>query len=150
MSEAFGEAAIENPGSDAQVGAALLALGAHLPRTPTGRPSVAEGVLDPAHPPRGPGGELARLVLAYRKHETAIGLFLEPYELLVQRGDGRARPTVYTLGADTGRMSCVRPQPAAGPPRGRLPRLHHRRPRAAARLGRLRRRRAARGGRALG
>jgi hypothetical protein len=25
------------------------------------------------------------------------------------RGDGRARPTVYTLGADTGRMSCVRP-----------------------------------------
>jgi DNA polymerase I-like protein with 3'-5' exonuclease and polymerase domains len=27
----------------------------------------------------------------------------------VHRGDGRARPTVYTLGADTGRMSCVRP-----------------------------------------
>jgi DNA polymerase I-like protein with 3'-5' exonuclease and polymerase domains len=103
------EAAIENPGSDAQVGAALLALGAHLPRTPTGRPSVAEGVLTPLTRWDGPGAELARLVLAYRKHETAIGLFLEPYEVLVQRGDGRARPTVYTLGADTGRMSCVRP-----------------------------------------
>jgi hypothetical protein len=48
-------------------------------------------------------------VLDYRHHDTALGLFLEPYRELVRRGDGRARPTVYTLGADTGRMSCVRP-----------------------------------------
>jgi DNA polymerase I-like protein with 3'-5' exonuclease and polymerase domains len=34
---------------------------------------------------------------------------LEPYQALVNYGDGRVRPTIYTLGTDTGRMSCVRP-----------------------------------------
>jgi hypothetical protein len=29
--------------------------------------------------------------------------------VLCEYGDARARPTVYTLGTDTGRMSCVRP-----------------------------------------
>ena len=37
-------------------------------------------------------------------------------------GDGRVRPTVYTLGARTGRMSCVRPNcqnvPRSGGVRG--------------------------------
>jgi P4 family phage/plasmid primase-like protien len=103
---AFG---IENPGSGPQVAAALTALGAPLPRTATGRPSVAEGVLDPLRTAEGPVGDLARAVLDYRHHDTAIGTFLEPYRQLVLNGDGRARPTVYTLGADTGRMSCVRP-----------------------------------------
>lgn len=103
---AFG---VENPGSGPQVAEALGKLGAQLPRTATGRPSVAAGVLEPMRDQEGPVGELVAEVLDYRHHNTAIGLFLEPYSELVRRGDGRARPTVYTLGADTGRMSCVRP-----------------------------------------
>lgn len=100
---------VENPGSDQQVGAAAVQLGAQLPRTKTGRPSVAAGVLEPLAKLESDLGEFVRARLAYQKAETAIGLFLEPYHLLVEHGDGRARPTVYTLSADTGRMSCVRP-----------------------------------------
>ena len=100
---------IENPGSNQQVGRALEHLGAVLPRTDTGKPSVAEAVLTPLARQQGPAADLARTVLRYRHHDTAIGTFLEPYQHLVRHGDGRARPTVYTLGADTGRMSCVRP-----------------------------------------
>lgn len=116
MTAQLGEAAIDNPGSNPQVGAAFAALGAALPRTATGKPSVAEGVLDPLAKLAGPEGDsgnpaadLARAVLDYRHHDTAVGTFLEPYAELVRNGDGRARPTVYTLAADTGRMSCVRP-----------------------------------------
>jgi P4 family phage/plasmid primase-like protien len=105
----LGRGLIENPGSNQQVGDALTALGAPLPRTATGRPSVAEGVLDPFTKVEGPIGELAAAVLSYREHDTALGLFLEPYHQLVVNGDGRARPTIYTLAADTGRMSSVRP-----------------------------------------
>jgi len=100
---------VDNPGSGQQVAAALELLGAGLPRTATGKPSVAEAVLTPLGRVQGPAGDLARAVLGYRHHSTALGLFLEPYRELVQHGDGRARPTVYTLAADTGRMSCVRP-----------------------------------------
>ncbi|HEY2086416.1 MAG TPA: DNA polymerase [Mycobacterium sp.] len=103
------KAGIDNPGSDPQVGAALAALGAELPRTRTGRLSVAKGVLDPFKNADGAVGDLVRNVLQYRHHDTVLGTFLEPYRVLVERGDGRARPTIYTLGADTGRMSCVRP-----------------------------------------
>jgi DNA polymerase I-like protein with 3'-5' exonuclease and polymerase domains len=56
----------------------------------------------------GPSGDLTRAVLAYRHHDTALKLLLEPWGELVRRGDGRARSTIYTLGADTGRMSSVR------------------------------------------
>lgn len=104
--QAFG---ITNPGSDQQVGLTCGQLGARLPRTKTGRPSVAAGILEPMAEVDGPLGELVRGVLDYRHHDTALGLFLEPYRLRCERGDGRARPTVYTLGTDTGRMSCVRP-----------------------------------------
>jgi P4 family phage/plasmid primase-like protien len=104
--QAFG---IDNPGSDQQVGAKLIEMGAPLAHTKTGRPSVAKGVLEPFAKIDGPVGDLVRARLDYQHHETVLGLFLEPYAQLVHRGDGRARPTVYTLGADTGRMSCVRP-----------------------------------------
>ncbi|TDP97657.1 DNA polymerase [Labedaea rhizosphaerae] len=101
---------LDNPGSDVQVGNALLALGAPLqPAGKSGRPSVAEAVLTPLSKQDNPVGELAREVLAFRHHDTVIGTFLKPYHHLVRHGDGRARPTIYTLGADTGRMSCVRP-----------------------------------------
>ena len=100
---------IDNPGSDAQVGRAASALGATLPQTPSGRPSVAAGVLEPLRGAEGDLGELVGAVLDYRHADTALGLFLEPYRVLCDRGDGRARPTVYTLGADTGRMTSTRP-----------------------------------------
>ncbi len=104
---AFG---IENPGSNPQVAQALGALGAPLPASAkTGAPSVAVGVLEPLKANEGPIGALVRAVLDYRHHDTVLGTFLEPYRLLCEQGDGRARPTVYTLGTDTGRMSCVRP-----------------------------------------
>jgi DNA polymerase I-like protein with 3'-5' exonuclease and polymerase domains len=113
---ALGEAAtllqtfgIDNPGSDQQIAAKLVELGAPLPRTKTGRPSVAKGAIEPFAKADGTVGDLVRARLDYQHHETVIGLFLEPYTQLVTSGDGRARPTVYTLGADTGRMSCVRP-----------------------------------------
>ncbi|MHA6626902.1 DNA polymerase [Pseudonocardia sichuanensis] len=103
---AFG---VENPGSDQQVAAVALQLGATLPTTKTGRPSVAAGVLEPLRGADGALGAFVNEVLDYRHHDTVLGLFLEPYRLLCERGDGRARPTIYTLGTDTGRMSATRP-----------------------------------------
>ena len=109
---AFG---IDNAGSDRQVAAALIARGVVLPYTkpsarhPNGQPSVAAGVLDALRGTSGEAGALVDAVLEYRHHETVLSTFLEPYRQLVIRGDGRARPTIYTLGTDTGRMSCVRP-----------------------------------------
>jgi DNA polymerase I-like protein with 3'-5' exonuclease and polymerase domains len=100
---------VSNPGSDKEVGAALTALGVRLPQTPTGRPSVAASALEALRGTPGNAGALVAAVLDYRHHETVVSTFLEPYRRLVEHGDGRARPTVYTLGTDTGRMSCVRP-----------------------------------------
>lgn len=109
---AFG---IDNPGSNPQVATTLAQLGAQLPRTkpsvkhPGGQPSVAVAALQALKDKPGDLGELVRSVLDFRHHDTVLGTFLGPYRELVERGDGRARPTVYTLGTDTGRMSCVRP-----------------------------------------
>ncbi|MGH3525754.1 MAG: DNA polymerase [Pseudonocardiaceae bacterium] len=100
---------IGNPGSDQQVGAALVAAGASLPLTDTGRSSVAVAALVPLRDTPGVVGELVSAVLDYRHHDTVLTTFVEPYQALVTHGDGRVRPTVYTLGTDTGRMSCVRP-----------------------------------------
>lgn len=99
---------IDNPGSNDQVGAALTRIGAVLPRTATGKTSVAQAVLEPMRVFDGPAGDLARAVLEYRHHDTALKLLLEPWREMVRRGDGRARSTIYTLGADTGRMSSHR------------------------------------------
>ena len=103
---AFG---IANPGSDKQVGAKLIEMGASLPRTDTGKPSVARDALEPLKGSEGPLGDLVRARLDYKTHEKLLSGFLTPYSVQCERGDGRVRPTVYTLGADTGRMSCVRP-----------------------------------------
>jgi DNA polymerase I-like protein with 3'-5' exonuclease and polymerase domains/phage/plasmid-associated DNA primase len=106
---------VENPGSDRQLATRLVELGVALPRTPPstrhpeGQPSVAAGVLEGMKDRPGEAGELIRAVLEYRHHETVLSTFLEPYRVLCEYGDARARPTVYTLGTDTGRMSCVRP-----------------------------------------
>lgn len=110
---------IDNVGSDKQVAQALLGMGVRLPYTkpstrfPDGQPSVAAGVLETLQGELDgtghPAATLIEQVLTWRHHDTAITLFLTPYSVLVNDGDGRARPTVYTLGADTGRMSCTRP-----------------------------------------
>lgn len=52
---------------------------------------------------------LAREILAYRHDVTTLGLLLRPLENLCDHGDGKMRPVVYTISADTGRMSTVRP-----------------------------------------
>jgi DNA polymerase I-like protein with 3'-5' exonuclease and polymerase domains len=106
---------VENPGSAQQVAAAFAELGMMLPRTkpssrfPQGQPSVAEAVLSGLRGVPGATGELATAILDYREHATILSLTLEPFGVLCERGDGRARPVVYTINADTGRMSCVRP-----------------------------------------
>jgi DNA polymerase family A/3'-5' exonuclease len=100
---------VANPGSTQQLGAVLKAAGAELPLTTNGNPSVSAPVLETLRDAPGQVGELVAAVLGYRHHDTVIGTFLSPYQQLVSHGDGRVRPTVYTLGTDTGRMSCVRP-----------------------------------------
>jgi hypothetical protein len=52
---------------------------------------------------------LFREIGRYRKEDTKLGLLLRPLEALCDHGDGRMRPTVYTIEASTGRASCVRP-----------------------------------------
>jgi phage/plasmid-associated DNA primase/DNA polymerase I-like protein with 3'-5' exonuclease and polymerase domains len=117
----FTNGAIDNPGSNDQVGAAFTALGVQLPLTDGGKPSVKGSALTPLAGDRDPDNprvwlgdavspaqHLARLVLDQRHYATSMKLLLGPWRELVRRGDGRARATVYTLGADTGRMSCVR------------------------------------------
>lgn len=52
---------------------------------------------------------LCKQILEYRHNVTTLGLLLRPLETLCDYGDGRMRPTVYTINADTGRTSCVRP-----------------------------------------
>ncbi|GAA5154735.1 hypothetical protein GCM10023340_38770 [Nocardioides marinquilinus] len=98
-----------NPGSPKQLAEAFDRLGVPLPRTKAGNPSVAKGAIEQLSRDEGQVGDLVRGVLAWRHHNTALTLLLEPWHELVTRGDGRARPTIHTLGADTGRMSCVRP-----------------------------------------
>lgn len=100
---------VDNPGSNPQVAAKATELGATLPLTKGGAPSVAEGVLDPLRAAEGPLGAFVRAVLDYRHDDTVLGTFLGPYRALCEYADGRARPTIYTLGTDTGRFSCVRP-----------------------------------------
>lgn len=100
---------VTKPGSDPQVGDALTRVGARLPLTDSGQKSVAAAVLAPLRDKPGELGELASAVLDYRHHDTLITTFLEPYQALVLYGDGRVRPSIATLGANTGRMTCSGP-----------------------------------------
>jgi DNA polymerase I-like protein with 3'-5' exonuclease and polymerase domains len=52
---------------------------------------------------------LFKRILAYRHHDTTLSLLLRPLQILCEHGDGRMRPTVYTIEASTGRTSCRRP-----------------------------------------
>lgn len=100
---------IENPGSGKQVAEALKGMNVELPVSEKGNPSVAKHVLEILKREDTDAGKVAADLLTYRHSSTVLSLFLEPYRLLCEVGDGRARPTVYTLGADTGRATCTRP-----------------------------------------
>lgn len=52
---------------------------------------------------------LCRQIAEYRHCDTTLGLLLRQLEALCDHGDGRMRPTVYTIEATTGRTSCRRP-----------------------------------------
>lgn len=96
--------AIRNPKSSDQVGPYLESTGRYqLPRSAkTGKPGAGKGALEPyAYL----GDKLCADILEYRRHDTALGLLLEPRKLLCDRGDGRVRTTILTLSADTGRTS---------------------------------------------
>lgn len=100
---------VGNPASPQQVAAAAAPLGASLPLTPAGKPSASKAALEALRGSQGDLGRLVETVLAHRHHATALKMFLVPYGVQLRDGDGRIRPTVYTLGTDTGRFATVRP-----------------------------------------
>lgn len=100
---------VENPGSPAQVAAVATEFGAELPMTKGGKPSAARTALVPLQAASGQLGELAKAQLEWRRNDTALKMFLRPYTEQIVNGDGRIRPTMYTLGTDTGRFSSSRP-----------------------------------------
>lgn len=104
------EMGITNAGSDPQIAARMAELGARLPLTPGGKLSVAKDALIPLIvEDQGEASELARRVRAFRDFDHQLSAFLIPWQRAVTEGDGRVRPTIYTLGADTGRTSAARP-----------------------------------------
>lgn len=75
----------------------------------TGNASAAKASLEPLVKRKDLIGATAKAVLDYRHSVTTLGLLLRPFETLCEYGDGRMRPTVYTIEAATGRCSCRRP-----------------------------------------
>lgn len=106
---------VVNPDSSKQLTTRLTELGAILPRTkgteknPEGNLSAKADVLEKFRHAPGELGELATTVLEYRDDATLLKNMLRPWARSTRGGDSRTYPTIYTLGADTGRMSCVRP-----------------------------------------
>ena len=98
---------ITNPSSSKDVLAVLTDMGYQLkPDRKTRQPSAGKGSLEPL---AARGDHLARYIVEYRACVTRLGLLLRPLENLCTHGDAVMRPTVYTINAVTGRMSCVRP-----------------------------------------
>lgn len=96
------------PGSPTKVAARLIELNAPVPLTKQGNPSVRAGVVEPWAKQDDEIGQAVRALLDYRHWAQGLSLILNPWLALVDHGDGRVRSTIYTLGADTGRMSSVR------------------------------------------
>jgi DNA polymerase I-like protein with 3'-5' exonuclease and polymerase domains len=100
---------VENPGSPKQLKEAFQALGAQLPIGKTGTPTTDKDAMKKlAATADGPVKSMAEAVLEWRKAEKLLQM-LRGYEDACINGDGFVRPTIYTLGADTGRTSCIRP-----------------------------------------
>lgn len=95
---------VKNPKSAVQVAPYLVSTGRYeLPLSEkTGKPGAPKGVLEQyAYV----GDQLAADILEYRRHDTALGLLLEPRRELITHGDGRVRTSILTLAANTGRTS---------------------------------------------
>lgn len=105
------ELGIDNPGSSQQVAKKLAEMGVSLPKTPTGGLSATKDVLETLAASESDSDvpKFAQGVLDYRHSNTALGLFLTVAHEQCANGDGRARPTIYTLSTNTGRFSSVRP-----------------------------------------
>jgi len=103
------ELGVENPDSPKQVTERLRALGAILPQTKGGNDSGAKDVLEKLQHAPGELGELAKTIMDWRDDATVLKNMIRPWSRSTEHGDCRTYPTIYTLGADTGRMSCVRP-----------------------------------------
>jgi hypothetical protein len=98
---------ITNPSSSPEVIKYLTEAGYTLkPDRKTKQPSAGKASLEPY---ANRGDVLCKYILEYRHCTTTLGLLLRPLENLCTHGDGKMRPTVYTIEAQTGRMSCVRP-----------------------------------------
>jgi P4 family phage/plasmid primase-like protien len=103
---------VSNGASSTQIIAKAGEVGITLPLArKTGKPTAGKGALEPYA--NGYAGtpehqQFAKDVLAHRTAVNRLGLFLDNYRAAVKRGDGRVRTTIYTLAADTGRMSSVR------------------------------------------
>lgn len=105
--EALTGGVITNPASSKDVLDYLTSQGYHLKvNRKTQRPSAGKDSLEPIAKK---GDMLARNIVEYRHMVTTLGLLLRQLENLCTHGDGIMRPTVYTINAKTGRMSCVRP-----------------------------------------
>lgn len=104
------EGKITNPGSSKVVIEVFTEMGVELAPDPKSKqPSAGKNSLAPVAEQENQAGWLAQGILSYRKHQTALGLLLRPLLDLCVNGDGRMRPTVFTINAKTGRASCVRP-----------------------------------------
>jgi DNA polymerase I-like protein with 3'-5' exonuclease and polymerase domains len=101
------EGVIDNPSSSAVVLDYLVKGGYQLKvNRKTKKVTAGKESLEPL---AAKGDELAAGILSYRAQTTKLGLLLRPLENLCTHGDSVMRPTVYTINAKTGRMSCVRP-----------------------------------------
>jgi hypothetical protein len=106
-------AGLENARSPKQVLDAFAGRGVQLPDST----KFTLQKVTAMHPDQGIRA-MAGDVLAYRKDAVFMSTFLKPWREQCERGDGIIRPTIYTLGADTGRMSSVRPNAQNLPKKG--------------------------------
>lgn len=113
LTERIGAVGIVNPSSPAQVAAWLTGQGVRLPVTDAGNASVKAEVIAGLAAAGGLPADIGDVIAAYAEYVKIgkrLSAFLTPWHVMATRGDGRLRPTIYTLGAEkTGRMSAVRP-----------------------------------------
>jgi hypothetical protein len=113
LGRSLAAAGLENARSPKQVTEAFAARGVTIPDST----KFTLQKITAMHPDEGVR-QFATDVLAYRKAATFMSTFLVPWREQCERGDGIIRPTIYTLGADTGRMSSVRPNAQNLPKKG--------------------------------
>lgn len=95
--------AVRNPKSAVEVPGYLASHGYALPLSlKTGKPGAAKGALEPF---AALGDTLCADILEYRRHDTALGLLLRPWNEMCEHGDGRIRTSIMSIEARTGRTS---------------------------------------------